>query len=257
MRLLINLKARRDAEYPSRYHNNVRGKIWETLRDTPVEELHNTSKIPKFAFSNVFPTTERYSEGDEAQILISSPHYQVVDVLENELQKDSEFNIGETPFDINFVSRISPDPGQVGDKGVLKCQSGIHLSLDETHRNEHNITGYGDSSEISWTPKHSLELFYERFIDNLQWKVQTTQPDYVEQPTEFNEVLDSINFGNTYPVELPVSSEPDSFRKMFVVTQFTADYTIRDQNHKRWLETLLDSGSGWRNTLGFGFMNIQ
>jgi len=252
MRLLIELEAERDTEYVSRYHHKLRGRLWRTLDGTPFEELHGVSETPTFVYSNPFPPKD-YQEGDKATVLVSSIHDKLIHAFDKEINPSDEFNVGEMPFTVSEKYPIYVDVGHRGESGTLRCSTGIHLSVYEKHRDEYDISGFEETNEISWTPNMPLELFFERLLDNANWKLNTVLPDYIETPDKFDEIFESVDFGETYPVKVPITS--DGFKKMFIVTQADFNYTVRDSEHRRILNTLLDSGVGWRNSLGFGFLN--
>jgi CRISPR-associated endoribonuclease Cas6 len=257
MRLLLELTATKDMKYDVVYHHKLRGQLWNLLKDTPLEELHGVSRIPTFTFSNPFPR-ENYTEGQTAYLLISSTHYDLIQTFEKQLRDTFNLQIGEMEFKIENIKQTIPDVGEPGSTGVLQCDTGIHLRIDKKHREKYDIQGnFGENQSISWTPDYPLQLFHERFLDNLNWKLDTTTDTGIEKPTRFNEVIDEVEFGEVYPIKVPVTTQPEGYKKTFVVPEVRFNYIVRNESHRIWLNTLLDCGCGWRNALGFGFLNIR
>lgn len=270
MRILVKLKTSRSCKYVHKYHHKVQGRIWKALKNASVDELnndtgdislpnqlidelHNTSEIPKFAFSNPFPRKE-YDQNEISNLLISSPHPVIIELIQNSLEKNTEFNIGEMPFTVDEMSIITPDVGSVGSKGILQSSTGVYIPLTKEHREKYDIEGFRASDKISWTPGYTIQAFNERLIENVQWKLQTLQNKKAPTPDHINDLFEAIEFGDTYPVEIPIGNDvTDTFT--FIVTQVRCEYTVTSQDHRRWLNTILDTGLGWRNTLSFGMLN--
>lgn len=255
MRLLINIVAERDTKFMSNYHHKVQGRIWKSLKGTPLGELHSTSEVPKFSFSNPFPAKD-YSEGEEAKILISSPHPTIIETIQDNL-KNSDFNIGEMPFSVENITKINPDVGDINSEGVLQSSVGVYIPIDKETRDEYDITGYRQSDKISWSPRdHPYEIFRNKFVENLTWKLETLGTSVADKPADLSEVFEEVEIGDTHAVEVPIGEDPLN-QFTFLLTQVRGKYVVHSNEHRVWLNTLLDCGMGWRNPLGFGFVNIR
>lgn len=253
MRLLIDIVAKRDMKYMSDYYHKVQGRIWESLNDTPLEGLHSTSEVPKFSFSNPFPV-KNYSEGEKAKILVSSPHQTVIEAVQNNL-KNSDFSIGEMPFTVDDITKINPDVGDINSKGVLQSSVGVYIPIDVETRDRYDITGYKESDKISWSPRdHPYEIFRRKFVENLEWKLDALNVS--SAPSDLSDVFEEVEIGDTYAIEVPIGEDAVN-QFTFLLTQVRGKYIIQSNEHRVWLNTLLECGMGWRNPLGFGFTNIR
>lgn len=56
-----------------------------------------------------------------------------------------------------------------------------------------------------------------------------------------------------YPIEIPISKD---YTETLLAVQATFNYQINNDQHRRWLNALVDCGIGNRNPYGLGFVNI-
>lgn len=253
MRVLIRLKATADTVYDEIYHHKLRGAIWRRLQDTPYAALHGDSASISFAFSNPFPV-KNISEGDARKILIASPHNGLIEALAEMVEPGEEFNIGEMAFRIDRVSTFGVDVGEPGTRGRLRTDTGVYVRLPCEQWDEYGITPDYNAEEISWTPDYPVGLFLQRVRENLRWKHNLIFDDYLQNVTPEIELFDGIEPTKTYPLQVPVSSGA-GYEYTFILTKWMFGYQVRNDDHRRWLNLLLNAGIGWRNGLGFGFAN--
>ena len=253
MRLLIRLDADREAKYNPEYHHKLRGAIWRYLDGTPFESLHGTDDALPFVFSNPF-TPGAIDEGDRKHVLVASPHDELIEALEKQIDPGDEFNIGELPFTIAGTSIFTADVGEPGAVGQLTTASGIYAPLHRDRWDEYDIDPEYDAEKIGWVPEHSLGLFRQRIRENLEWKHNKIFRDYLDGPAEGGVLLDDWELEKVYSVEVPVSTE---YEYTFVVSKWTLGYRVRSDDHRRWLNLALNTGLGARNALGFGFVNDE
>lgn len=253
MRALLRLRAESNAVYETAYHHKLRGTIWRRLRDTPYAALHGDSGSVSFAFSNPFPGKD-ISEGDCRKVLIASPHNGLIETLINTIEPSEEFNIGEMAFTIDGITSFGVDVGEPDTRGRLRTDTGVYVRLPCERWDEYGINPEYNAEEISWTPDHSVGLFLQRVRENLAWKHETVLDDYLQNLTPETELFDGIEPQKTYALSVPVSSGA-GYEYTFIVTKWLFGYRVRNEDHRRWLNLLLDAGIGWRNSLGFGFVN--
>lgn len=253
MRVLFRLKAEADAVYDSSYHHKLRGVFWSKLQDTPYTSLHGDSESVTFAYSNPFPVYP-ITSGDERNVLLASPHTGLVEAIADSFEPGDEFNIGEMEFSVQDISTLAVDVGEPGSSGVLRTDTGVYVRLPSERWEEYGITPEYDAEQISWVPDYSIGLFLQRIRENLKWKHETVFDDYLQNVTPETELFNGIERKETYPITVPVSSGA-GYEYTFIVTKWRFGYRVRNDNHRRWLNLLLSAGAGWRNSLGFGFVN--
>ncbi len=253
MRILIDLSARADAAYDNSYHHKLRGRIWRALEDTEYDEIHDKNQPKPVTYSNPFPPGDM-REGDERTLLIASPDEELLAHVAADLKDDRELNIGEMPFTVVSLSPLSPDVGEPGTSGTLESGTGVLVRIPPWRFDEYGIDSDHDQAEF-WRPEHTMEPFVNQVESNLDRKHDLYCPDYLPGPSDVDgDLFDGYELIKTFA--LPVTPTQGE-RETWVLSKWRLDYTVRDDNHRRHLNLLLDVGLGERNSLGFGFMNIQ
>jgi CRISPR-associated endoribonuclease Cas6 len=253
MRILIRLDATRDAIYDPEYHHKLRGVIWNYLERTPFSELHGKDDALPFCFSNPFPVGD-VSEGDRRNVLISSPHEDLIQRLSEEIQQEDDFHIGELPFSVAATSTLTTDVGEPGTTGTLRTATGVYIPLKRDRWEEFGINPEYNSDEIGWVPDYSLGLFRQRVRENLDWKHRQLFRDYLKSPEDGGTIFQDWSLEKVYSVDVPVV---EGYEWTFLVSKWTFGYQVRNNDHRRWLNLALDAGIGARNSLGFGFVNDE
>lgn len=257
VRLLISLESNQSVDYNSNY-NKMKGSVYEGLDNSPFSELHDVKDIPKFCFSNIFPYEDVIEENSEKNWMVCSPHEGLIDFLHKYYSSKDDLNIGEMSFNINDVSFLNPDVGSTGTRGVLETGTGMYIRIPEEKFDEYGVDVDYNAEVLSWEPDFSLEVFKNRFMDNLKWKFESIYPDYItdsEYPESFDDLFESVDMIDSYGVKTLVS-EDQNYQKTFILSKWRFNYEVKSEVQRRLLNTLLYCGSGWQNSLGFGFMNI-
>lgn len=259
MRLAIELSPNTDLAWNTEDQYKLRGRLWKALKDTTYEKLHNNSDTPTFVFSNIFSISEKNSftnvikEKEESMLLISSPHTGLLDMISADLNANPQLNIGDKSFTVTDVQTRDIDVGPVGASGTIKTSTGLYIRLPQEERNKYNIeTSFNKNSVLSWTPEMNLKAFHNRIVDDVSWKVNTLCPTIKDTPNQFQDIFESVNILTTFQADVNVT-EDYKYSFFPVVCEF--EYVVKSETHRLWLNTIIDTGLGWRNALGFGFLN--
>lgn len=253
MRVLIRLRARADTAYDNSYHHKLRGRIWRALEGTQYDEIHDANRPKPVTYSNPFPPGDM-QEGDERTLLVASPDEELLAHVAADLQDDRELNIGEMPFTVEDLSSLSPDVGEPGTSGTLESGTGVLVRIPPWRFEEYGIDSDHDQAEF-WRPEHTMEPFVNQVEANLDKKHDLYCPEYLPGPSDVGgDLFDGYELIKTFA--LPVTPTQGE-RETWVLSKWRLDYTVRDDDHRRHLNLALDVGLGERNSLGFGFMNIQ
>jgi CRISPR-associated endoribonuclease Cas6 len=253
MRILIELSARADTAYDNSYHHKLRGRIWRALDGTEYDEIHDKNQPKPVTYSNPFPPGDM-EEGDERTLLIASPDEELLAHVAADLKDDRELNIGEMPFTVEGLSPLSPDVGEPGTSGTLESGTGVLVRIPPWRFDEYGIDSDHDQAEF-WRPEHTMEPFINQVESNLDRKHDLYCPDYLPGPSDVDgDLFDGYELIKTFA--LPVTPTQGE-RETWVLSKWRLDYTVRDDDHRRHLNLTLDVGLGERNSLGFGFINIQ
>ncbi|MDY6776246.1 MAG: CRISPR-associated endoribonuclease Cas6 [Halobacteria archaeon] len=256
MRLLLNIESQSNSVYDTTYHNKLRGRIWQALRNTPFDSRHDTNDPAGITFSNIFPWGD-LDEGEERQLLVSSPEEESLTYIAEDVQKNPEFNIGEMSFKVTDLSALEVDVGEPGSEGVIETATGTVVRLYEKHREEYGIEtdeNHGDTPTY-WRKEHGIKPFKDAIQDNLQHKHDLFASDYLPGVTETDEQLfESYELIKTYSLPLTVTTGKTID---VILSKWRFEYEVSNEDHRRHLNLALDTGIGGRNGYGLGFCNIR
>jgi len=253
MRILARLSARTDAAYDNTYHNKLQGRIWQALEDSEYDALHDENQPKPFVYSNPFPPRDM-DEGDERTLLVASPEEPLLAHIAEDLTFDRELNIGEMPFHVDDVSPLAPDVGEPGTSGTIESGTGVLVRIPPWRFDDYGMDVDHDEAEF-WRPEHTLEPFRTQLEANLDKKHRLYMPDYLPGPSDVDgNLFDGYELIKTFAIPVtPTTGRTEEW----VLSKWRFDYTVRDDDHRRHLNLALDVGLGERNSLGFGFCNIN
>ena len=252
MRILVDLCARRDAEYTKSYHHKLRGCLWRPLENTRFEEMHESSDPVGYSFSNIFPWGE-IEEGDERNLLVASTHEDLLANVAAHYEQGTEMNVGEMPFTVEGYRPLGVDVGEPGTTGTLETATGVVVRFDQERRQEYNIEDDHGDTVTYWKPEHGIKSFREAISGNLQHKHDLFAPDYLPGPENVEgQLFDGMELIKTYALPVEVTS---GVERTIILSKWRFEYRVRDDDHHRHLNLALDTGIGGRNGMGFGFLN--
>lgn len=253
MRLLIRLRARRDAEYDNTYHHKLRGRVWQALAETKFDDRHDEGEPAGLCFSNPFPP-RNMREGDKRTLLVAAPERDMLAAIADDFDANRELNIGEMPFEVTDVSLLAPDVGEPGTRGVLETGTGVVVRLPPWRCEEYGIETDGENPTF-WEPDHTIKPLKTQLENNLDRKHGQFCPDDLPGPTDrSNDLFDSYELIKTFALPVTVTQ---GVEMTYVLSKWRFGYEVADEHHRRHLNLALDTGIGGRNTLGFGFLNID
>jgi len=253
MRALVTLEAQQDQAYDPEYHHKLRGAVWERLEDTNYGDMHGDPSEVPFVFSNPFPVKDM-NVGDKMKILVSSLHDGLIETFTDQVDEGNEFNIGELHFNVNDVVSFAVDAGEPGTRGTLETSTGVYIPLHRENWDEYGIDVPYNADKIGWSNEHGFDVFLQRVAENVDWKQSQVYGDYLDSPSAYD-LFDDFDYKKGYSVDSKVTSQDGGYTYTFIVSKWQFGYTVRNEDHRRWLNILLNSGIGWRNALGFGFVN--
>lgn len=258
MRLALQLEPKSDIVWAPRNQYKLRGVLYNAIKDTKYEYLHQDTTTPSFCFSNIYPkdgyteVNETIEEGTPSMLLIDSPHPGVLDLINAHFEANRQVEIGDYSFEATGLEYRDPDVGSIGTKGTLKTQTGLYLKLDPEDQERFNLD-VNPNYRVSWTPDMGVKPFKKKLFENSQWKIETLIRSTNEYPETFTDLFDSHKIKTVFETDINVSE--DQVWKIFP-SVVTLDYTVTSHEHRQWLNTLIETGLGNQNALGFGFTNI-
>lgn len=253
MRLLIRLRSRRDARYDHTYHHKLRGRLWQAIEGSEFDSRHDEGQPVGLCFSNPFPPRDM-EEGDDRTLLVAASDRGMLGVIANDFDENRELNIGEMPFTVTDMSVLAPDVGEPGTRGVLETGTGVLVRIPPWRCEEYDIETDGEEPTF-WEPEHTIEPLKTQLENNLDQKHGQFCPDDLPGPTErSNDLFDSYELIKTFALPVTVTQ---GVEMTYILSKWRLGYEVRDDHHRRHLNLSLDTGIGGRNTLGFGFLNID
>jgi CRISPR-associated endoribonuclease Cas6 len=254
VRILIKLRARADTAYDNTYHHKLRGRLWQALEGTEYESLHNKSQPKPFTYSNPFPPGDM-AEGDERTLLVASADEGLLAHIAADLQEEPELNIGEMPFQVVNIHPLEPDVGEPGTTGRLETGTGLLVRIPPWRCDEYGIEHPGEETAVYWRPEHTNEPLINQIEANLDKKHSLFAQEYLPGPSEVDgELFDGYELIKTFAIPVTVTQ---GVERTFILSKWKFGYTVQNDHHRRHLNLALDVGLGERNSLGFGFLNIQ
>jgi len=242
-----------DAAYDNAYHHKLRGRIWQALQATDYESLHNEERPLGFCYSNPFPPGEM-SEGDERFVIFAATDRDLLGEIAGDLDSDPKFNIGQMPFEVQDMSLLAPDVGEPGTNGVIESGTGLVVRVPPWRADEYGIEHDGENATF-WRPEYSMEPLKIQLENNLDKKHGHFHTDDLPGPSDVDgDLFEEYDLLKTYALPVQVAENTEL---TYIVSKWRFGYTVRDDDHRRHLNLALDTGLGERNSLGFGFVNID
>ena len=257
IRLLLSLKPLKESDYSTLQPNKMQGFIYNQLKGTAFESLHDAKGYKYFCFSNIFrpkkngegerefPKTLR--ENEEWNWIISSPNPEFTRILKNrlfELTKSGEaLNIGDSSF---TLESIKPFRKFINPPCTIKAATLIAMRIPQ-----YAYAGYGIQSGLPylwWRSDMDFRAFIKQLEENLFKKYNQYQGTGIKQFPLFENFIFKKETGTEIVQEgknIPVHGS---------IWHFPLSGLTGEQ--KRILEFGIDTGFGEQNTLGFGFVNV-
>ena len=246
MRVLLTLQAEMDATYDPEYHGQLRGRIWDTVKGTEIDE-HGV-ETPGFVFSNPFPWGD-LEQGDERKLLIASAREELLAHITADLLDNTEIHAGTMPFQVADAAPVDPDVGPPGAEGILETATGVYAVTPPQYLD--NPDKHDD--ETFWRPEHGMEAFVEHIETQLQRNHNRFMPADDPGPKDVESPLfEEFEMIKKYWLDVQLTSDTEW---TVLVTKWRFPYRVRDDHHRRHLNLALDVGIGRRTPLGFGFLN--
>jgi len=252
MRVLIKLKSNTTQVYQNNYFHKFQGFVYNLLKGTEHEILHDKKGYKFFCFSNLFPLYEKNGEippiedGGIRNFIVSSPSRIFIKTISKKLKDLEEIHIGDYSFSVEKFSEIIPV-----FKSNLRIISAspIIIRIPEMRYDEYFISekarmkGY-----IYWRPEIDFRVFVKQLEENLFKKYNEF---YKTELKEFP-IFEQFRFKKQCVNTLTIDGADTKI--LGSIWEFSFSYLSKEQ--RKILEFGIDCGFGERNTYGFGFVNI-
>ena len=252
MRLLIELTAPTDFKYDREYYTRLQAFIYELLRGSEYDYLHNKKGYKFFTFSNIFPLDEDLiiKQGSHKKLIISSPDRNFIKVLWNrfrKLRKGGEYvKIGDMSFKISSINMFDLDIPK--PPFSLYTATPVIVRIQKKYYHLFNIEL--DKPYIFWRREYGVRSFITMSKLNLMKKYS----EFHQYPPETTELFQQLTLRKDGIVTY-INIDGKRIPQVGSLWRFT--YTYIDKPLKKILKFLIDTGIGERNSLGYGFLNLK
>jgi len=249
MRILLKLSAKTDQKDISLEYHKLQGFVYRLMMEGGFPSLHDKKGYKPFCFSNIFPYGDMKT-GDTRSFLIATPSEAIANGIIQQLPqlKDTTLHIGDCSFSLERWSTIAISLKETPVR--LTCGTPILLRIPEKNYDLYEVPQEERRGRyVYWRPQIAFEAFIKQLTENLIKK-----------------------YNQFYGTEVAVSPlfQEFPFRKM-VHTRYIIDgksygaagsmwefswSRMNDVQH-RILEFGIDAGFGERNSMGFGFVNVN
>lgn len=228
----MELVVSRGGVYENLTRYAMQGMIYNRLRGTSFEYLHDTKRFKFFTFSEVFPIGD-LREGDRRYFIVSSPWEEFINILHDSFEDDRVVRIGDIEFEVGYVKRF-----RIGFRRIFESGSPIVLYKDNRKNEYFSFMRGGDIAFFIW-----------RLTDNA---VKKYNAYYSEQICLREPIFDRLVFKKEVAVQ-----ECKNGRRFIIigsVWKILEKKYVSDEYRKLY-EFIADCGVGEKNSLGFGFIN--
>ncbi|MBI5332531.1 MAG: CRISPR-associated endoribonuclease Cas6 [Candidatus Aenigmarchaeota archaeon] len=247
MRILIKLTVQKKCSYDASYFNKLQGFVYNLLKNTEYQKLHDLKGYKFFCFSNIFPCSQKnpLEEGALKHLMISSPDRMFIEILHNELKKKigETVNIGEMQFSLKELQIIKT---QLHNSCVVSTATPIIIRIPKNRYEEYSIESQRNYE--FWRPEHDFNAFIKQLSENIVKKYNT----FYEKDACVN-IFQQFDFRGTYPINVLIENE----KQIFIGSYWKFIFTNLNREQSKILRFGIDCGFGELNTLGFGFVNIE
>jgi CRISPR-associated endoribonuclease Cas6 len=249
MRILLQLESTKICGYDLKYFHKMQGAIYQLLKETEYNVLHDKEGYKFFCFSNIFPIGD-IKIGDRRHLLISSPDDLFIKFLQIKFKEfidnNLTLNIGEMQFKIEDFSIIKT---KLKRNCRLISATPIVIRIPEKNYEKYGIPKkFRKKRFVYWRPQYSFDAFVKQLEENLIKKYN----EFYKTDFETERIFEMFKFVKSVVNHVII----DGREQMIIgsIWEFCFSYLSKEQ--RRILEFGIDCGFGERNSLGFGFMNV-
>jgi len=245
-RLKVDMSVIAGGEASLDYHRDLQGFIYRVLRETDYDRIHGKPGFKYFVFSNIFPPSGVFEEGDKKSFLVASPLKGLVESLADGIRKylDGELvRIGNIFFRIRDVKmfRLRVD----GSIIELRTETPVVVRIPRRLFSMYGIES--DSGNVFWKPAYGFKAFENAVYIGLNKKYR----DLYGRDLPTQRVFQRLQLIKTvsYKVRIKDRLIP------IIGSLWRMWYVEPDKDLLKAINFMLDTGIGQRTSLGFGFIN--
>ena len=249
MRLMLRLIAKyNQIDISSEYHK-LQGFVYKLLKESGYSNIHDKKGYKFFCFSNIFPAGTM-KQGDLRNFIISSPSKEIIESLSSYISTliDKSINIGDASFILKSFEKFEI---KVPRKNVIiSSATPIIIRIPEYMYDIYQIPKEERKNRyLYWRKKYSFNAFLKQLTENLIKKYN----DFYGTKIEYYDIFEQFAFKKEIHSNIIING------KRYGISASLWDFmwNSMDNMQKNIIEFGLDTGFGERNSMGFGFMNLN
>lgn len=236
--LVLRLRAERDCAWERQYHRKIRGRFDQALEGSAFDGVHDTKRAA-FTFGEPTPYASEIGAGESLGLIVAAPDADILRAIADDLRDDPTLTAGAFVFEVRAADPVEVDVGPPGTVGSLTTASGAVLTVEPDHETNDGIPTY-------WTDrKHDVETFRENLIQTVDRLIRKETDG---EPLEADP-FDRYEHRKTYAADITVTPQQ---QLTLIASKWDLDYEVRDDHHRRVLNTMLTHGIGSKRAYGFG-----
>jgi CRISPR-associated endoribonuclease Cas6 len=254
------------------YHYHLQGYIYNLLKGSRYEYVHDKGGYKFFCFSNIFPAFD-LKKDDSRTLIISSPDSDFIQSLSENLnrQSDVEVRIGSMKFRVDYNKKLSPEI-PASSKFVLLTGTPIILRIPKEKYAKYGLDLDKKYNYVYWRKEHPISLFVSQLQSNLLRKYREYHniKGIVKKPSDGRQLEDEEEDSLGSTKIMPSKScffQEFKFKKQVstrivmkgqeqTVIGTVWEFSFEPNYDHALIKFALECGLGERNSLGFGFMNL-
>jgi len=231
------------------YFHKAQGFIYNLLRNTSFEKLHDSPGYKFFCFSNFFPYSKTVKSGEEKFFLVSSPNNAFIDALFGKLSsiKDKQLPVfvGEMGFSLNEVKKVA---SKVKRDCWIDTATPVTLRIPAYNYARYGLTQVQYRNGAFWRSEHSFEAFVKQVEENLFKKFQ----EFYNLDLQAEPLIESFKFKKSVSNRAIINGR----EQPIIGSVWNLKPMLHTGLQQKIWRFALDTGIGERNPLGFGFVNV-
>jgi len=252
MRLLVKLKPKIKIGPFFSYYLQIQGLIYNFLKDTEFKKIHDSKLYKFFCFSNIFPEKNSHSDNSKKSfynLIISSPNKGFLKVLAQNFIKREEIKIGETIFTLKEIKFFNLPIKKRKKSLKIISTSPIIIRIPKKRYQEYGISSKTSYPSLYWRSEYPLEAFIRQLEANIFKKYK----EYYQKEIEEFPIFQKFLFKKSVSIPLELHHQ----KVNFIGSLWEFHFDFLDEKTKEILEFAIDCGFGEKNSMGFGFVNLE
>ena len=253
MRILIKLTPKIETKFFFPYYLQIQGLIYNLIKDTKFSKIHSQKLYKFFCFSNIFPEKNSHSDifrkTQFYNLIISSPNKDFLKVLAQSFIKREEIKIDKAIFTLKGVKFFDLPIKKRKKNLKIISVSPIIIRIPKKRYQEYKISSKTSYPSLYWRPEYPLEAFIRQLEANIFKKYK----EYYQKEIEEFPIFQKFLFKKSVSIPLELHHQKVNF--IGSLWEFYFDFL--DEKTKEILEFAIDCGFGEKNSMGFGFVNLE